>query len=50
MSQSLNDPSPEPDAKFFELGLNCIQRTASVWPNILLDALVIGFTLNVEIG
>jgi hypothetical protein len=50
MSHNLTVPSPEPEARFLESGLKFSDNTASVWPYMLLEDLVIGLTLNSETG
>jgi hypothetical protein len=50
MSQSLTVASPEPEAKFLQSGLKLNDKTASVCPYILDEALVIGLTLKLETG
>jgi hypothetical protein len=42
--------SPDPDAKLLQSGLKFNDKTASVWPYMLEEDLVIGLTLKLETG
>lgn len=50
MSHKRTVASPDPEAKFLQFGLKLNDKTASVCPYILEEALVIGLTLKLDTG